>query len=498
MGTIWRCAGDTCVEITRSRRVVSDGIFDLTARLIDEMFDAMGYRPVLKCFAYQFEVAKRTLHFLTLVAILLVLQVSIIPGVYKSYQHPFAVTYLATSLLVVHLPFAFIKDWLRSILRHRFCKSSNGEEMDDKSSRELDSGAYDNTENEHHGSSSNKECTIDICAKEDNAETQKQDEKLTSKEVAATGFCIAPIWFLTEYLTNAALSRTSVASTTVLSSTSGLFTLLISALLGQDKVNAVKVISVVISMAGVAMTTLGNTWAANESQSSTSNRERKQSLLGDLFAILSAITYALFTVLLKKFSGEQGERVDMQKLLGYIGLFTLVALWWLGKIELLARPLIQCFDAFYYMMISENGETKDIAANIPVFVLSVFDCFYKKMWPHSSKSFKLHSNSPFSEWPLTAIGIETKLTFPHSAETAGIILVNGFIGSFLCDYFWALGVVWTSPLVAAVGVSLTIPVAMLEDMFMHGQHYSIIYMIGSALVFLGFVIANLADWIHQS
>jgi solute carrier family 35 protein F5 len=35
-------------------------------------------------------------------------------------------------------------------------------------------------------------------------------------------------------------------------------------------------------------------------------------------------------VLLKKFAGE-GERVDVQKLFGYIGLFTLVALWWLGK-----------------------------------------------------------------------------------------------------------------------------------------------------------------------
>lgn len=36
-------------------------------------------------------------------------------------------------------------------------------------------------------------------------------------------------------------------------------------------------------------------------------------------------------VLLKKFAGEGGERVDVQKLFGYIGLFTLVALWWLGK-----------------------------------------------------------------------------------------------------------------------------------------------------------------------
>ncbi|XWS70751.1 hypothetical protein CRYUN_Cryun03dG0075700 [Craigia yunnanensis] len=40
--------------------------------------------------------------------------------------------------------------------------------------------------------------------------------------------------------------------------------------------------------------------------------------------------YGLFTVLLKKFSGEEGERVDMQKLFGYIGLFALVSLWWLA------------------------------------------------------------------------------------------------------------------------------------------------------------------------
>ena len=39
-------------------------------------------------------------------------------------------------------------------------------------------------------------------------------------------------------------------------------------------------------------------------------------------------------VLLKKFCGEEGERVDVQKLFGYIGLFTLVALWWLGKLLL--------------------------------------------------------------------------------------------------------------------------------------------------------------------
>lgn len=53
--------------------------------------------------------------------------------------------------------------------------------------------------------------------------------------------------------------------------------------------------------------------------------------------VLSNVLFTLFfffwgaAVLLKKFSGEEGERVDVQKLFGYIGLCTLVALWWLGK-----------------------------------------------------------------------------------------------------------------------------------------------------------------------
>lgn len=72
-----------------------------------------------------------------------------------------------------------------------------------------------------------------------------------------------------QYLNNAALARTTVASTTLMSSTSGLFTLLIGACLGQESIDIVKVIAVVVSMAGVAMTTLGNVSATDESQLST-------------------------------------------------------------------------------------------------------------------------------------------------------------------------------------------------------------------------------------
>ncbi|GFS35688.1 hypothetical protein Acr_00g0041520 [Actinidia rufa] len=65
------------------------------------------------------------------------------------------------------------------------------------------------------------------------------------------------------------------------------------------------------------------------------------------------------------------------------------------------------------------------------------------------------------------------------------------------DIHWALGVVWTTPLVAALGVSLTIPLAMVADMVVHGQRYSAIYIIGSAQMFVGFVMAGFSDWISQ-
>lgn len=55
-------------------------------------------------------------------------------------------------------------------------------------------------------------------------------------------FCF--LWFFANYTTNASLAYTSVASSTILSSMSGLFTLGIGAIFKVEKLSIVKVISV--------------------------------------------------------------------------------------------------------------------------------------------------------------------------------------------------------------------------------------------------------------
>jgi solute carrier family 35 protein F5 len=71
----------------------------------------------------------------------------------------------------------------------------------------------------------------------------------------------------------------------------------------------------------------------------------------------------------------------------------------------------------------------------------------------------------------------------------GYILLTGFFDNVISDYFWARSVILTSPTVATVGLSLTIPFAIITDI-LSGNHNTISYvsLIGSFFVLCGSVI----------
>ncbi|KAJ6243302.1 solute carrier family 35 member f5 [Anaeramoeba flamelloides] len=107
--------------------------------------------------------------------------------------------------------------------------------------------------------------------------------------------------------------------------------------------------------------------------------------------------------------------------------------------------------------------------------------------------------SLFYYWPLFFIfqwtGLET-FVWP-SLKICGMLFINALIGSFLSDYIWTFSVFLTSPLVATLGLNLTIPLAMIAQRVIEKTHYKTLYIIGAVSVIIGFFIVNLSKKIEK-
>lgn len=74
----------------------------------------------------------------------------------------------------------------------------------------------------------------------------------------------------------------------------------------------------------------------------------------------------------------------------------------------------------------------------------------------------------------------------------GFILLNGIFNTAVSDYLWARAVVLTSPTVATIGMSITIPLAMISDLFIMGVVPTYISVVGALLVVIGFILVNIS------
>jgi solute carrier family 35 protein F5 len=140
-------------------------------------------------------------------------------------------------------------------------------------------------------------------------------------------FCL--LWFLANYFIAACLQYTTVASSTILTSTSSVFTLFFGAMFKVERFTLRKLFGVLASLTGIIVIA-----SLDVSGSSSDDKHRgdfpKKSLreraIGDCLALLSALMYGLYAVFMKKRIGDE-TRVDMPVFFGFVGIINVLILW---------------------------------------------------------------------------------------------------------------------------------------------------------------------------
>lgn len=152
-------------------------------------------------------------------------------------------------------------------------------------------------------------------------------EKLGFRETAVLSLEFCMLWFMANYLASACLEHTSVASVTILTSTSSVWTLVFGSLFGVETFSLRKLIGVLASLAGIVLISMVDlSGESDENRGSFPHKTPGQIALGDAMAFLSAVVYGIYVTVMKRRVGDE-DKVNMQLFFGLVGLFNLALLW---------------------------------------------------------------------------------------------------------------------------------------------------------------------------
>ncbi|KAJ5246199.1 hypothetical protein N7468_001182 [Penicillium chermesinum] len=339
-----------------------------------------------------------------------------------TYSKPYFVTYMNTSLFTLPL-FAILltRTWnlrqanklqhihsFSSLLRHLDSDDPKAEEQ-----RSLRRGSFDEDEHVTEGYNIGNEAQ------------SAPEGRLGLRETAKLSFQFCLLWFSANYFAMACLQYTTVGSTTILTSTSGVWTLLFGALMKIEKFTFRKFLGVLASLIGVILIsrvdlTKPESDASAAGEGNFPHKTSGEIALGDAMAAFSSLLYGLYTVVMKKQAGDE-SRVNMALFFGLVGMFNVVLMW-------------------------------------PGFIILHFT------------------------------GVEP-FGFPETKRVWTIVLCNA-ASSLFSDVCWAYAMLLTTPLVVTVGLSLTIPLSLVLQIFLQGQYASAVYWLGAAIVFLSFLVIN--------
>ncbi|GAM89030.1 hypothetical protein ANO11243_070640 [Dothideomycetidae sp. 11243] len=141
----------------------------------------------------------------------------------------------------------------------------------------------------------------------------------------ALEFCI--LWYLANYFAAACLEYTTVASSTILTSTSSIFTLLFGIVARVERFTIRKLLAVLASLAGIAMiSSIDLSGRSDEGRGSFPHKSPREIGTGDAMAVLSAVLYGMYAVRMKARMHDESS-VDMPLFFGLVGLLNTLLLW---------------------------------------------------------------------------------------------------------------------------------------------------------------------------
>lgn len=154
-----------------------------------------------------------------------------------------------------------------------------------------------------------------------------EEEGLTLRETVKLSLEFCLLWFSANYFAAACLEYTTVASSTILASTSSIWTLLCGSLMRVERFTLRKLIGVIASLAGIALiSSIDVSGDTDENRGSFPHKTPKELAIGDIMAGLSAMLYGFYAVFMKKRIGDE-SKVNMPLFFGLVGLFNVVLLW---------------------------------------------------------------------------------------------------------------------------------------------------------------------------
>ena len=157
---------------------------------------------------------------------------------------------------------------------------------------------------------------------------QHQSSPLSIRDTFWLSAKFCGLWFFSNWMNSGSYEKTSVASSTILVSTSSVFALLFGVIFRVETLTIKKVAGVLASISGVVLISMIDTNKPrdDENRGSFPYKSPAQIVVGDGMALLSAMLYGLYATFLTKHVGSE-DRVNMPLFFGFIGIIVLVALW---------------------------------------------------------------------------------------------------------------------------------------------------------------------------